>query len=112
VRGINRFRITPLPERRRAARPSSVARPWQVTAESYRLKQPTGDGPFAMFENTVNPHDPHHLELYWDLARQTHWHAFVLGKGNRELNWFEFENQYELDATLKSVTEMTRVPKT
>jgi hypothetical protein len=70
------------------------------------LPQPDGEGVFASFENTVNPHDVSHLQPYWDLARQTHWHVFVLGKDNKELNWFEFENNFEIDYTLDQIAEV------
>ena len=72
----------------------------------YWLEQPSGEGPFAMFENTVNPNDPSQMQMYWDLARQTHWHVFVLGAGNRELNWFEFQNNFELDTTIDRMSEV------
>ena len=52
--------------------------------------------PFATFECTVNPHNPNMMQPYWDLARQTHWHVFIIGPGDEELNWFEFENAFNL----------------
>ena len=77
----------------------------------YWLKRPEGDEPFAMFENTLNPHDNRQLQVYWDLARQTHWHVFVLGQENEELNWFEFENNFGLDITFDRVAAaVARLP--
>ena len=59
-----------------------------------------------MFENTANPHDPGQLQIYWDLARQTHWHVFVLGAGNEVLNWFEFRNNFKLEGLLERTEEV------
>ena len=62
--------------------------------------------PFATFECTINPHNPNMMQPYWDLARQTHWHVFVIGPGEEELNWFEFENVFNLYSTLDSVAKI------
>jgi hypothetical protein len=70
------------------------------------LPQPAGEGVFAAFENTVNPHSVEHLQPYWDLARQTHWHVFVLGPDNEELDWFEFENLFAIGDTLDQVADV------
>jgi hypothetical protein len=43
------------------------------------------------------------LKPLQDLARQSHWHVFVVGQGNEELNWFEFENRFELDKSLSQL---------
>ena len=61
---------------------------------------------FATFECTVNPHDPNMMQPYWDLARQSHWHVFVIGPDDEELNWFEFENDFSLHATLEPVANV------
>ena len=58
-----------------------------------------------MFENTLNPHDWSNLAAYWDVARQTYWHVFVIGEENEELNWFELENRFDLDIALKVLIE-------
>ena len=61
---------------------------------------------FAIFECTVNPNDPNMMQPYWDLARQSHWHVFVIGPDDEELNWFEFENIFNLHATLEPVASI------
>lgn len=62
--------------------------------------------PFASFKNTVNPHNPDAMQFYWDLARQTHWHVFVIGPDDEELNWLEFENEFKLESTLNQGVEI------
>jgi hypothetical protein len=69
----------------------------------YWLRNPSGEGCFASFEQTINPHNSVHLKPLQDLARQSHWHVFVVGQGNEELNWFEFENRFELDKSLSQL---------
>ena len=70
------------------------------------LPRPNNDGVLAAFDNTLNPHDQGHLQPYWDLARQSHWHVFVLGESNEELNWFEFENSFGVSDTLEQVSRV------
>ena len=60
----------------------------------------------ATFECTVNPHNADMMQPYWELARQTHWHVFVIGPGGEELNWFEFENEFNLELTLQPVSRV------
>ena len=59
--------------------------------------------PFASFEYIVNPHDSSTMGLFRGLADQTHWHVFVIGPDDEELNWFEFPNNFDLGSTLASV---------
>jgi hypothetical protein len=72
----------------------------------YWLRNPSGEGCFASFEQTINPHNSKHLQPIQDLARQSHWHVFVIGQGNEELNWYEFENRFELDKSLSQLAEV------
>ena len=63
----------------------------------------TPEIPFVSFENTVNPHDATMMQSYWDLARQTHWHVFVIGPDDEELIWYEIENKFRLRVHLDQV---------
>ncbi len=71
------------------------------------LPDPKTGTPFMVFEQTLNPHNPVILAPYYDLARQTHWHVFVLDRDGNELNWFEFKNIFGLQKTLVMVATMT-----
>ena len=69
----------------------------------FTLPQPLEHGhPFAVFEITLNPNDSEMMQPFWNLAKQSHWHVFVIGPNNEELNWFEFENIFNLEAILES----------
>lgn len=63
---------------------------------------------FAGFENYINLYNPRILTTYFELARQSHWHLFLVGGGNEVVDVFEFENCYELEDTLNRAVKMTR----
>ena len=71
------------------------------------LRDPNTGTPLAVFEQTLNPHDPVMLAPYHDLARQTHWHVFVIDRDGNELKWFEFSNTFGLQKTLDIVADAT-----
>jgi hypothetical protein len=61
----------------------------------YWLPGPVGSPePFAIYEMTLNPHDPTVLAPYRELAHQTHWHLCILGPNDEVLNIYEFENTF------------------
>ena len=70
------------------------------------LENPYGNDPYTSYENTLNPHDPNLLAPYWNLARQTHWHVFLIGPDNEELNWYEFQNVFKVAGKLKDIEKM------
>ena len=75
------------------------------------LRSPRSDEPCAMFESTLNPHDESHLTDYRELARQTHWHVFVIAPGPKVLDMYEFENEFGLgDALHFAVESSARFP--
>lgn len=66
------------------------------------------DRPFAMFDIHLNPFEPQHLAMFYDLSRQSHWHLFLLNKENEQVEFFEFENTYGLYEALQTVEEACR----
>ena len=72
----------------------------------YSLSQAGRTERLVSFENTINPHDPAMMQLHFELAKQTHWHVFVVGPGNEELNWYEVENVFGLDSTLEQAVSV------
>lgn len=55
---------------------------------------------FAGYDCHVNPFDDHHLSVWQRLARQTHWHLILVGEDEQLVNFYEFENTYNLEETL------------
>ena len=45
------------------------------------------------------------MAQWHQLASQTHWHLFLIGAGNEQKGFFEFENGYGLDESLKFLTK-------
>jgi hypothetical protein len=56
--------------------------------------------PFAAMECHVNPNDIEQVAILRQLANQTHWHLTLLGQNNSVADFFEFENNYDLDNAL------------
>ena len=46
------------------------------------------------------------MQPYWDLARQSHWHVFILTSGRDVLNWYELDNGFGLDVTMENVVQV------
>lgn len=63
---------------------------------------------FAGFESYINLYNPQILTTYFELARQSHWHLFLIGAGNKVVDVFEFENGYDLEDTLNRAIKSTR----
>jgi len=59
--------------------------------------------PLMVLECHMNPLNPVHVSPWRDLARQSHWHLFILDGNNEQQEFFEFENIYDLDETLDAV---------
>lgn len=60
--------------------------------------------PFASVECHVNPSEVSQVNTWHRLANQTHWHLTLLGADNEVADFFEFENDFELDASLSMMT--------
>jgi len=43
------------------------------------------------------------MQMWRDLARQSHWHLVLVGANDELVDLFEFENSYGLGATLDQV---------
>ena len=63
---------------------------------------------YAGFESYINLYNPQILTTYFELARQTHWHLFLIGHENEVVNFYEFENSYDLENTLNRAVKLTR----
>ena len=74
----------------------------------FRISNLDAPEPTLTYEMTINPYDPPMFAEFWDLARQTHWHVFVLNKDDEEVRWFEIENHYGLDKSLQSLIEASK----
>lgn len=72
------------------------------------LRNPQGQQPFAMWDITLNPHDSAHMQRYWELAHQSHWHVCVLGLANEVLNMYQFENDFGLADAIRVAVEACR----
>jgi hypothetical protein len=61
------------------------------------------DQPFAVAEAHANPFNSQHITTWRDLARQSHWHLFLVGAGDEQAGFFEFENTFSLVEALNQV---------
>ena len=61
--------------------------------------------PYAIYERIVDPNDSAMMQPYWELARQTHWHVFIVGPNDQCLSWFEIENVFELRPGLEALSK-------
>lgn len=48
------------------------------------------------------------MRLWRSLAAQTHWHLLLIGRGNKQENFLEFENTYGLGEALDFVETACR----
>lgn len=55
---------------------------------------------YVEFDVHLNPLQPEHLAVFYDLSRQSHWHLFLINKENEQIEFFEFENNYGLYESL------------
>jgi len=60
---------------------------------------------FAAFDVYMNPHSEQILTLWRRLAAQSHWHVFLIGSGNVQRGFFEFENTFNLQEGLNFIVE-------
>lgn len=63
---------------------------------------------FSGFDLHVNPFEEDHLKVWRQLSRQTHWHLVLVGGDGQLVDFYEFENTYNLDRTLDYAVEATR----
>lgn len=61
--------------------------------------------PFAMYDIHLNPLKQEFLIPFYDLARQSHWHLFLLNKNNVQVGFFEFKNNFRLYEALQNAEE-------
>lgn len=59
--------------------------------------------PFAAYDLYLNPGSESQRGLWRKLANQTHWHLFLVGAGNQQEEFFEFENNFRLGESLDSI---------
>ena len=59
--------------------------------------------PVVALDCHVNPLDPKSVQPWRDLARQSHWHLFLIDANQEQQGFFEFENVYGLGETLDQV---------
>ena len=75
----------------------------------FYIPDPRFEGrPFTMFDIHLNPFEPQHLGMFYDLSRQSHWHLFLLNKENEQAEFFEFDNTYGLYEALQTVEDACR----
>lgn len=60
---------------------------------------------FVAYDVYLNPHDPRQVLVWRLLAAQSHWHLFLIGAGDEQREFFEFENTFNLDAILDFALE-------
>jgi hypothetical protein len=63
---------------------------------------PSGE-PFVAYDLYVNPSNENQVSMWRRLASQTHWHLFLVGAGNQQEGFFEFENNFRLDEGLDTI---------
>ena len=63
---------------------------------------------FTTFETFVNPNNSESLLSMNELSLQTHWHVFIIGPNNEELNWFEFPNLYNIHEAIEQLLVMVK----
>ena len=51
----------------------------------------------------VNAYDTEHMQMWRQLANQSHWHLVLVGEGDKVVDLFEFKNTFGLDSTLDQV---------
>ena len=74
----------------------------------YEIPGSDPNDPFALFEQTLNPFDDLMLRPFYDLARQSYWHVFLVDGQGREVNWFEFDNNFRVREALDNLVEATK----
>ena len=57
----------------------------------------------AAYDMYVNPTDDLQLQLWRDLAAQTHWHIFLVGPSRKQEDFFEFENSYGIQGFVSAI---------
>lgn len=74
----------------------------------FAVMNPESMKPFALIEHTLNPFDTTMFTPYHDLARQTHWHVFLLANNRICVRGVELPNTYKFDKALSDFTFMTQ----
>jgi hypothetical protein len=58
---------------------------------------------FSAIDAHANPLDVQHMQIWRDLARQSHWHLLLVGANDELVDLFEFENVFGLEQAIKQV---------
>jgi hypothetical protein len=58
---------------------------------------------FVAYDLYLDPGSNSQVALWRKLANQTHWHLFLVGAGNQQEDFFEFENNFRLGESLDSI---------
>ena len=66
---------------------------------------PSGENVFCTFESTLNIHDPKIVSPYEKLSKQSDWHLLIMGMEQEVLEYYEFENNFGLDESIKLLKE-------
>ena len=75
----------------------------------FSFPDPRGPGPvFSAIEAHANPLDVQHMQMWRDLARQSHWHLILVGANDELVNLFEFENVFGLEQAIEQVEATCR----
>jgi hypothetical protein len=61
--------------------------------------------PMSIVDCHLNPLNAQSLAIWRDLARQSHWHLFLLDGYNEQQGFFEFENGYGLGEALDAAED-------
>lgn len=72
----------------------------------YVVDPRSAGSPFVMYDYHLNIYDPASLSPWHDLARQSHWHVLVLNAEGKQVECFEFENNFGLASTLQRMQEV------
>jgi hypothetical protein len=70
----------------------------------FYVPNPADDSqPFVAYDLYLNPNSESQVAQWRKLANQTHWHVFLVGAGNQQEDFFEFENTFRLGESLDSI---------
>jgi hypothetical protein len=67
----------------------------------FYVPNPADDSkPFVAYDLYLNPGSDSQVLRWRNLANQTHWHVFLVGAGNQQQGFYEFENNFRLNESL------------
>lgn len=74
----------------------------------YVANPPPAAQPVTSAECILNPFDATQISIFRRLANQTYWHLTLVGANDKVANFFEFENDYDLDGALDTMDAACR----